>query len=62
LDSKLPANALIDTDGQPLRYTTNGVGTLFTLLSVGGDGVLDPLNAPEKNDLVYSTDPERLPK
>lgn len=62
LDSKLPANALIDIDGQPLRYTTNGVGTLFTLLSVGWDGVLDPLNAPEKNDLVYSTDPERLPK
>ena len=58
LPESLPHWTLKDIDGQPFRYSTNGTGSHFTLLSVGADGVLDPADARRKDDMVFSTDPE----
>ena len=59
LPDSLPDWTLKDIDGQPIRYSPNETGSHFTLLSVGADGVLDPADARRKDDMVFSTDPER---
>lgn len=55
--ASVPSVPLKDMDGQPIRYTTDGAGSFFTLRSVGEDGQLDPV-PPFAKDIVFSTSRE----
>jgi hypothetical protein len=58
----VPLAMLMDTDGQPISYTTNAEGTHFTMIPVRLDLLIGTPYRTLKPLLVYSTDPERLPK
>ena len=61
LEPRLPSRLLMELDGQKISYTTNPKRTCFTLIPVHLNRLTDP-HLHDQFGLVYSTDPERLPK
>lgn len=61
LEPRLPSQLLMELDGQKINYTTNPERTRFTLIPVHLNRLTDP-RLRDQFELVYSTDPERLPK
>ena len=57
----IPAIAMKDIDGQPIRYSTNEAGTWFTLTSIGSNGI--PRTPGDRGyNITFSTAPDSQPK
>ena len=56
ISAALPPEALLDIDGQPLRYRPAADGSTFRLWSIGWNGVEDALGTKGCDDLVFSTE------